>query len=428
MESAFHLPGPAPSRTRTVAFAGVPLSVAELSGEDMRALLAALRARPDRASPAARARAVAAAARRFLDRGDPLRRRALAALPALTGFSQAMIEQALPRAFGPLRERDLLGVATRRSSPAVDLVGIVSAGNLPGVALAKAALALAAGAACLVKTASGEPLLAVLFAEALSEVDPSLATSLAVLWWEGGRGACEAEFLRGADSIIAYGSDAAVGALRALAGRKVVGHAHRLSVAVVRLDVPRAAPPPAEAAALDVALYDQLGCLSPQCLYTVGGSLAQRAAFLEQLARALGELDRRLPSGARDASQAVAVRRLRDEYEWRALGGEPVSLRGGAGWTVIDDPTAGFRPSPLHRTVIVRRLDALEQLAAALGEWLPRVESVGMDPWPDPEAAAWIARRGVPRVAPLGSMQSPGLDWRQGGRDPMAGIIQGEIA
>ncbi len=429
MERAFHLPGGAPRRTRIVTFAGAPLSVAEISADDMRALLAGLRACAGAGAPAARARAVAAAARRFLDRGDPLRRRALDALPALTGFSAEMIEEALPRVFGPLSERALLGVAVRAAFPAVGVVGIVSAGNLPGVALAKTALALTAGAACAVKTASGEPLLAALFAEALSEVDPPLAASLAVLWWEGGTGGCEEEFLRGVDSIVAYGADRAIEALSARAEPKVLGHGHKLSVGVVLLDERGdGPPPPAAAAALDVALYDQLGCLSPQCLYVVGGSPADRSRFVECLAVALDELDRRLPPGALDPAEAMAIRRLRDEYEWRALGGEPVSLRGGARWTVIDDSTAGFRPSALHRTVIVRGLAALDELPAALGEWLPRVESVGIYPWPNPDAAAKIAAHGIPRAAPLGSMQSPDLEWRQGGRDPMAGILQEAIA
>lgn len=430
MERAFHLPGRAPPRTRTVAFGGARLSVADLSAEEMRELLAALRARApgDRGSDVSRARAVTAAARRFLDRGDPLRRRALDALPALTGFSTEMMEEALPRLFVPLAEQALLGVTSRFSSPAVGLLGIVSAGNLPGVALAKTALALTAGSACLVKTAAGEPLLSVLFAEALSEVHPALASLLAVLWWEGGAAACEDAFLRGVDSIVAYGSDHAVAALEARAGRKVVPYGHKLSVAVVRLAGACEPPSLAAAAALDVALYDQLGCLSPQCLYTIGGSSEQCAAFVEHLVGALDRLDRRLPPGAVTEAEAGAIRRLCDEYEWRALGGERVSLRGGVRWAVIDDPTAGFRPSPLHRMAIVRRLETLEELPAALGEWLPHVESVGIGPWPDPGAAAMLAARGIPRVAPLGGMQSPDLGWRQGGRDPMAGIIPGEIA
>src|SRR5204862_304125 len=83
--------------------------------------------------------------------------------------------------------------------------------------------------------------------------------------------------------------------------------------------------------------------------------------------------------------------RLRDEYEWREVGGEDVSLRAGKEWTILEDPIPGFRPSPLHRTIFVRPLEAIAGLRAALGTWLPRVECVGMGPWPDAETARSLA-------------------------------------
>jgi len=185
----------------------------------------------------------------------------------------------------------------------------------------------------------------------------------------------------------------------------------------------------AEAAATDVALYDQLGCLSPQTLFTIGDSPASRRELVGALGEALADRERRWPPGAVDEATALAIRRLRDEYEWRELRGDPVSVRAGASaasWTILDDPTAGLRGSPLHRTVFVRRVASAGELRTALGEWLPRVECVGVGPRSDGESARALTALGIPRVAPLGEMQSPGLDWRQGGLDPMAGIAPGE--
>src|SRR5262249_32197072 len=95
-------------------------------------------------------------------------------------------------------------------------------------------------------------------------------------------------------------------------------------------------------------------------------------------------------------------------------------------WTIIDDPSSSFQPSPLHRTIFVRHLDSLAALPSALGAWLPRTESAGMAPWPDSEMRRAASALGIPRLAPLGSMQSPDLSWRQGGWEPMAGIRTGE--
>jgi hypothetical protein len=337
-----------------------------------------------------------------------------------------MVEETLPRIFAPLAEAAALRKGASATRSVVGVLGIVAAGNIPGIALLKTALALTAGATCVVKTATGEPLLTVLFAHALAEVDPSLASALAVSWWEGGSGSGEEALVRGVDSLVAYGSDPSIAALAARRRGPFVGFGHKLSVALVRLDRPNDVRSLAAAAAVDVALYDQLGCLSPQTLYVVGAEASRRRELVDRLAEALDEAEMRWPRGELREAEAIAVRRLRDEYEWRELGGADVSVRTGAGWTIVEDQAPGFRPSPLHRTIFVRPLREIADLRLALGEWLPRVECVGMGPWPDPEADQALGALGIARVAALGRMQDPGLDWRQGGMDPMAGIIAGE--
>jgi len=431
MERGFHLPGAPLGRVRSVAFGDAKLGILELSRVEMRTLLTELRACRPGSDLATRAAAIGRAARRFLDEGDPLRGRALAGLPAVTGFSMPMIEAALPRVFAPLADATALAAVAGSTDARVALLGIVAAGNIPGVALAKAALALTAGTSCIVKSASGEPLLAPLFAEALANADPSLASAFAVSWWEGGSAACEAEFLCGIDSLVAYGSDDAIDALAARGPKRFVGHRHKLSIALVRLDEVEDLMQIADAAAADVAFYDQLGCLSPQSIFTVGGTHQRRREFIEALSRGLGEAERRWPPGFSPEGQALAIRRLRDEYEWRGIRGEAVSVLVGkrvGSWTIVDDPTPGFRPSPLHRTIFVRRLDSLADLPSALGAWLPRTESAGMAPWPDAEARRAVSALGIPRCAPLGAMQSPDLAWRQGGLEPMAGIRFEDVA
>ena len=256
MERAFHLPALRRVRTRPAAFGTLALAVAELSADEMRELLARLRSRVAHGEPGDRAAAVAAAARRFLDPDDRLRLRALEALPDVTGFSRAMIEEILPRVFAPLADAQTLAENARPAEQVVGLFGIVAAGNIPGVALLKTALALTAGASCVVKTAAGEPLLTALFAEALGAIAPSLASALAVSWWEGGSGGGEEALVRGVDSLVAYGSDVAVAALAARRSGRFVGFGHKLSIALVRLDRASDVQSLAAAAAIDVALYD----------------------------------------------------------------------------------------------------------------------------------------------------------------------------
>src|SRR5437867_10395523 len=146
MERAFHLPALEALHMRRVTFGSLRLAVAEVSADQMRRLLAGLRARAARGEPAARAARVAATARRFLDPEDRWRRRALEALPGLTGFSPTMMEETLPRIFAPLADAADLAKAASAVGPVVGVLGIVAAGNIPGVPLLKTALALTAGA------------------------------------------------------------------------------------------------------------------------------------------------------------------------------------------------------------------------------------------------------------------------------------------
>lgn len=420
------LPPGAEPREREESFGKRRLLVPDLAPVEIHALLGRLRRRAE-TLPARddRIAAIARAALRFLDPADPLARRAADLLPGVTGFSPEMIREVLPRIFAALDEATLGGIVAEARGAVHPLVAIVAAGNVPGVALPKMALALAAGSACLVKCAQGEPVLAPLFAAALAAESAALGSATAVAWWKGGANAWEEEVQRTADSLIAYGSDEAIAGIARRAPATFVAHGHRLSIALVDLARAVTVEPIAEAAALDVTLYDQLGCLSPQCIYVTGGDAAGRAAFVAALARSLERLARLLPRGEAPAEASAAIRRVRDEIEWRELAGEPVRVLAsdtGTTWTVIEEASEGFRPSPLYRTIFVRPLARAEGLRAALGAALRRVECAGVAPWPHEEIASALAASGIANVVPLGRMQSPTLRWRQGGNPPLAGI------
>ncbi|MGH7805284.1 MAG: acyl-CoA reductase [Candidatus Binatia bacterium] len=425
---AFHLPA-APARVARARFGEAELETAVLEASDVGELVGRL------ALPAGdartRAAAVARAARRFGDPADPLRRLAEEWLPPTTGFSRAMIAETVPGIFAPLEAEALARAVGAARGFFVASLAIVTAGNVPGVAVAKTALALTAGVPSLVKTASGEPLLSVLFAQAVAEADARLGESHAALWWEGARGDLASTLGASVASLVAYGSDEAIAALRTIAPPLFVAHGHRSSVAAVRLD--GGAEPSAIAAAVarDVALYDQQGCLSPQALFAIGGSEAALGALVEELARSLADLATRLPRGRMSDGEHVTIRRFRDAAEWRVIRGEGVILRhdpGGTAWTLLVDPTPALRANPLGRTLVVHPIGSAAELAGAVGGHPGRIESLGIAPWPDDELAVLATELGIPRVVRVGEMQTPGLDWRQGGLDPLAGIVAAEEA
>ena len=95
------------------------------------------------------------------------------------------------------------------------------------------------------------------------------------------------------------------------------------SLAIVGADVE--AEDWAERAARDVALWDQLGCLSTAAVYAVGDR-TRVEAVARALAEALRSLEARWPRGRIGAGVEAAIRDARDEARFRAAAGQEVAL------------------------------------------------------------------------------------------------------
>jgi hypothetical protein len=360
--------------------------------------------------------------------------RAAAALPDATGFSPAMVRHALPAMLVPLRAPalgDLLD-AEAKSQRGPGLILHILPGNLPGLAAVPAALSLAIGSAALLKAGRGDRVFPALFAASVAERDAALGACLAACYWRGGDRPCEDVALSAADLVVASGDDATIADLTARSRRRLIGHGHRMSFAVVAREVLSDGTVERQAAqrlAEDVAIWDQRGCLSPQVCIVEGDVDAARA-FGAAVARALGELAERLTPARLTSAERLDVRRFRDTAEWRALGGERAALfaldAAGAG-TVVVEPEPRVLPTPLCRSLRVLPLADLAELGALLAPVRAWLEGAGLAAPPARRPA--LARRledcGVHRVCELGEMQRPPLTWRQGGRPRLADWLDG---
>src|SRR5204863_402246 len=142
------------------------------------------------------------------------------------------------------------------------------------------------GAAARVKSGRADPPIAPAFQRALVAVDPARAATVVAAYWPGGDLAREDAALGRAEVVAVTGSDATLAALAPRLGRRLIAHGPRWSVAVVG----RAAAAEVDAIALDVALHEQRGCLSPHAVYVTGDA----RGFAERLAAALDAVAVRL--------------------------------------------------------------------------------------------------------------------------------------
>lgn len=454
MIQAYHLPA-LPGIATTVERFGkgdgavelaLPLLTPELVARQAEALRQerdALAARPARELAAL----LGGVAERFLSEGDALREAALSALPAVAGYSPEMARLVLDGMAAQWRGERLLDLLGREFGDAAVLDGFVRlggrrvlavapaltvqlfAGNVPGVTVTALVRSLLVKSPVLGKAASGEPLLPALFARALAEQDAALGRALAVAWWRGGNQYLERAALERAEAVVAYGSNDSVGSLRRRAppGARFIGYGHKFSFGVVARE--RATSAAARAAAIDVATFDQRGCVSPQLIYVEEGGAASPREWAGLLASELAKLEPRLPRGPLSPGEASALRELRAETDFAGLsegGARLFEPARGTGWLVIFDPDPAPAPSCLNRAVRVKPVSSLGEVPDLVARAAPLLQTVGVAA-PEcrvEELAVRLAVFGASRVCPLGQMSWPPPEWHHDGLPPLRSLVR----
>jgi hypothetical protein len=374
---------------------------------------------------------------------------------AATGFSPAMVEAGMARALAgwtgealrSLLDRELGGIealegSALRNASGFEVTSVVLAGSLPSPTLLGLLASLVLRSPVLAKTSAHDPVTAGLVADSVAAADPELGACIEIVRFSGIDHEC-VDALLGADCVVASGSDETIAsvAARVQPPRRLVSYGHRLSVAAIAADRPADS---AARLAEDVALWNQLGCLSPVAVFVADLSpvavfVADRdpdgaAAFGAELAGALADLEERWPRGRISPRASAAIARERDEAEMRVAGGAPVRLYRGAGssWTVVAEADARSRPAPLHRFVRVHPIAGVPGLLEALTPVKRQLASVGVGGFAErrSQMVAALSQLGVSRICPLGGMQAPPLSWchdNQGVLLPLARLSDADL-
>lgn len=364
------------------------------------------------------------------------RRELEAELPTASGFSRETVRQGLALALegwsgAALRELVASELGSldpdRALARGFDVTAVVLAGAIPMPSLLSLIAPLVLRSPVLVKCASRDMLTPALVTASIADNDPELGDCIEIVSFPAGDPE-RMGILCEAGCVLASGSDETIAAIRPLVkppGR-LVAHGHRLSVATLGAEAldGDALAESAEGIALDVALWDQQGCLSPIVVFADGERGADACA--EALAATLAERERRMPRGAIAAESAAAIQHERSEAELRAAAGDNVrvSASSGTAWTVVREADATPRAAPLHRFVrvvpvagVAGLLDALTPLARHLAG--VAVAGFGAE---TASLSSALADLGASRICPPGRLQAPPLSWRREGR-PVLGSL-----
>jgi len=396
------------------------------SAEGVRARRAALSAAEMRLHELTQGERVAAIGRvldAWSDAASPLRRRLLDEHPRASGLSPANLAAGLELALatwdGAALER-LVAAEAAGAAPLTGITGVVHGGVLPMPTLLDALAPLVLGSPVLAKPTARDPVTPRLVAASVAELAPELGDCIAVADVRRGDAAALTAILA-ARRVVVTGGDQAVAAVatRLPPGTALIPHGHKLSVAI--LGASTTLEDAAARLAIDVSLWDQLGCLSPVACWVVGGP-ARARAFARALADALEAREAVAPRGEVDAAAEAWIAAERSEAELRAAAGREIGLHAGRAWTVVAEAEAAPRPAPLHRFVRVHPIGEAADLPRVLAPLRPHLAGLahaGLDL----DAACALARAiGATRAAPFGELQAPPLDWARDGLGVLASL------
>jgi len=370
------------------------------------------------------ANALARAFELWRDRDYARRRETIAAIARAAGYSVAILEDSIDALLKPFTSDELKSIAARvSSSGGIDrpkTAGFIAAGNVAGAGMHEIAIALVAGTGVVVKTASAEPIFFAEFARTLAEIDRAAGARIEVLHWSRARTDLTAALIANCERVVAYGDDLTIELLHNRAN--VIGFGSRVSAAVV---APGATQPSridrvAELLARDVALFEQLGCLSLHQVFVVSHTGGAARDLAIRMSAALERIGKSMPPAKIPLRDAAEIRGVRERARWRRIAGEPVELFEGVRleWTVVSElGPSSFKVSPGFRTVHVTGVRDLGEFRDCIAGVSGRIEAMAVagDESETADIGATVGAIGIPYVCAPGEMQSPPLDWRHGG-------------
>ncbi|AUG81713.1 hypothetical protein CFP65_7109 [Kitasatospora sp. MMS16-BH015] len=290
----------------------------------------------------------------------------------------------------------------------VGLVAHIAPGNAATVAPLSVVEGLLAGNVNILKTSSGDTLLAQHLLAELAALDPSgaVAERIVVLRFPSAR----AEWLRlmcaPADAVAVWGGEDAVAGVAAHvpAGCRLVEWGHKLSFAYLTREA-WAEEATLAALAEDVCAFEQQACSSPQVVYLDTDSTAELHAFAERFAAVLAERPAPADPGLDPAEYAELTTTEHLARLEEHLGLTRVLAAPDGSWRVMADSRPALTASPLHRSVWVKPLPRKEVLRV-LRPMRRYLQTVGIAGSRSDlaELSGAVLAAGATRVTPVGSM------------------------
>lgn len=320
-----------------------------------------------------------AVAQLWLDRKSPYRKEALKKMPGIVGYSSEMTEIALDNLFENMQRENLYKVmwidagkpsyydrfeympqydGYIRAQP-LGRVLHVSPGNVFVGGVDSLMYGFLSKNVNFLKMSRQDPVFPLLFAKSLKEVDEFkyICDSFSILSFSSEDKEVE-DFLKNhCDGIVVLGGENAIKQYREglPLGARLVEYGPRYSFSIITEEGFNEADPREvfKNCAIDVILWEQRACSSPQVIY-VEKSIID--TFLARFPEFLEKLGKKFPQENLSMDEKVEILKAREMARFEEAEGNAVLHKAHRSdrWTVIYEDSPNFKISPLNRTIYIK--------------------------------------------------------------------------
>jgi hypothetical protein len=341
-----------------------------------------------------------------------------------------------PDEFRTCARREIAGTndSSRLELAPYRCTSVIAGGSIPMPTLLSGLLPLVLGSPVLLRETTKDAVTGRLLARSITERDPALGECFEVVRFAVEDDAAMEVFLE-SPCVVATGSDATISSIRErlAAHQRFVAYGHRFSIAILgpmTTASETSLQQTLTGLALDIARWDQGGCLSPIDVYLVGLSSTQSQRIARGIADALAELSTQMPRGDHSTRSLAAFSQESLEARMRAAVSDDAAFFDGTDFAVALESDARPRPAPLARLIHLLPVSTdveLERILLPLAPHLSTAAVAGFSDSSSEQILDLIRRMGMSRVCAPGSQQRPPIDWPHDGMPvflPMAKFVQ----
>ncbi|MFC1482908.1 acyl-CoA reductase [Candidatus Margulisiibacteriota bacterium] len=268
---------------------------------------------------------IAAANALWADPKYPLRKRIITKLQLSTGFSYGVLNEGMNTFFGmwnnnileKLFEYEIGEFKTGFYKNTLPFMIHYFAGNIPTSPIMSIMCSLLAGVPFVGKTTTSIHSFVVAYIQTLQKIDPSLANNCIIDYWTGNNTDQLQLLQKYFPHWIVYGSETTTDTIKNIIPKKQLRAVYGEKFSVVYLPDLDISKKECEKLFYDIALYDQMGCLSPQVIFFPKRFIDDFPFFKERLVKAKDSISGTLQPRDLSSSEKITESNLIHQLQFR---------------------------------------------------------------------------------------------------------------